>query len=118
MDAFVTTDAKGRRNATDPCNEPCAIERGMRILGGKWTGSILWHLRAEPVRFNDLSRMIQGASKKMIADRLKHLEAYGLISRHVRDTSPVSVEYCITAEGKTALQTLDALRLWAEERAE
>lgn len=117
MDAQITTDGKGRRNVVDPCDEPCAIEHGMRILGGKWTGSILWHLKDEPVRFNDLARMIRGASKKMIADRLKHLEAHGLVSRHVRETSPVSVEYCMTAEGRTALQTLDALRHWVEERA-
>jgi len=43
----------------------------MRILGGKWTGSILWKLKDGPVPFNDLARMIGGASKKMIADRLR-----------------------------------------------
>ena len=46
----------------------------MRVLGGKWTGSILWHLRDEPVRFNDLARMIGGASKKMITERLRQLD--------------------------------------------
>ena len=103
-----------RRNAVDPCLEPCPIEKGMRIIGGKWTGSILWHLKDEPVRFNDLSRMIAGASKKMISARLRQLEANGLIKRSVIDTAPVSVEYSITELGASALGFLDGLREWSE----
>ena len=117
MKAIVKQDNKGRRIVTDPCVEPCAIEKGMRVLGGKWTGSILWHLKDEPVRFNDLSRMIGGASKKMIADRLRHLEHHGLIAREVLDTAPVSVQYCITLHGRTALGFLDTLRDWSETHA-
>lgn len=114
MRATISEDSDGRRIVRQLCIEPCAIERGMRILGGKWTASILWHLKDDPVRFNDLARMIGGASKKMIAERLRHLEAHGLILRHVRDTTPISVEYEITAHGRTALSVLDALRTWSE----
>ena len=103
MKARVEEDRVGRRTAIDACEEPCAIERGMRIIGGKWTGSILWHLRHEPVRFNDLARMVSGASKKMVAERLRQLEAHGLISREVLQTSPVSVQYAITPSGRSAL---------------
>ncbi len=112
--AQVRSDARGHKSVQNACTEPCAIERGMRILGGKWTGSILWHLKDEPVRFNDLSRMIGGASKKMIAARLRQLEEQGLIERQVIDSAPVAVEYRITAFGTTALDFLDALRLWSE----
>ena len=114
MYAKITEDKKGRREVEDPCLEPCPIEKGMRILGGKWTGSILWHLKDEPVRFNDLCRLIGGASKKMVTERLRKLEAYGLIQRTVLDTAPVSVEYSITEPGRKALKTLDELRKWSE----
>ena len=114
MRARIEQDAKGRRQVFEACLEPCPIERGMRIVGGKWTGSILWHLKDEPVRFNDLSRMIGGASKKMIAERLRQLEKQGLVTRSVIDTSPVSVEYSITEFGRTALGFLDELRKWSE----
>ncbi|CAM3593082.1 winged helix-turn-helix transcriptional regulator [Parendozoicomonas haliclonae] len=40
------------------------MERGMRLIGGQWKGSILWHLKDGPVRFNELSRMLGEASKK------------------------------------------------------
>ncbi len=86
----------------------------MRIIGGKWTGSILWHLKDAPVRFNDLSRMVGGASKKMIAERLRQLEQQGLVRREVIGTAPVTVEYSITPFGATALGFLDALREWSE----
>lgn len=114
MEARVEEDAKGRRHVHDACLEPCAIERGMRIIGGKWTGSILWHLKDGPVRFNDLARMVGGASKKMITERLRQLEAQGLITRKVMDTAPVSVNYEITDFGCSALGFLDELRKWSE----
>ncbi|WP_240484742.1 winged helix-turn-helix transcriptional regulator [Pseudoponticoccus marisrubri] len=110
----METDAKGRRQVHDACIKPCAIERGMRIIGGKWTGSILWHLKDGPVRFNDLSRMVGGASKKMITERLRQLETQGLVTREVKDTAPVSVQYQITELGCTALGFLDELRKWSE----
>jgi DNA-binding HxlR family transcriptional regulator len=46
----------------------------MRVLGGKWKGSILWHLKDEPVRFNNLTRIVAGAGKKMIGQRPKEME--------------------------------------------
>lgn len=108
-------DKNGRRVVSNACAEPCAIERGMRIIGGKWTGSILWHLKDGPVRFNDLSRMIGGASKKMITERLRQLEHQGLVHRQVMDTAPISVQYSITALGTTALGFLDELRKWSDQ---
>jgi len=114
MRAKVIESENGRRVAVEACTEPCAIERGMRIIGGKWTGSILYHLKDGPVRFNDLARMVGGASKKMITERLRHLEDHGMIKREVVATSPVSVEYEITGFGSTAICILDELRQWSE----
>ena len=114
MRARVEDDAQGRRQVYEACLEPCAIEKGMRIIGGKWTGSILWHLKDGPVRFNDLARMVGGASKKMITERLRQLESKGLVRREVMDTAPVSVHYEITEFGRSALGFLDELRKWSE----
>ena len=86
----------------------------MRIIGGKWTGSILWHVKDGPVRFNDLARMIGGASKKMITERLRQLADQGLVRREVCDTAPITVVYEITDLGRTALGFLNELRKWSE----
>ncbi|MGK7880367.1 MAG: winged helix-turn-helix transcriptional regulator [Crocosphaera sp.] len=111
----IQTNEKGQKKAVEPCFQPCSIERGMRIIGGKWTGSILWHLKDEPVRFNDLARQLSGASKKVIADRLKEMENNQLIARTVISTRPVAVTYEITDFGRTALEFLEKLKEWVEK---
>ena len=114
VDAVVTIDSAGRKRVAEPCLDPCPIERGMRLLGGKWKGSILWHLKDGPVRFNDLARQVGGASKKMVNQRLKEMEDAGLVTREVLSTRPVAVAYSITDFGRSALDVLDQLRQWAE----
>lgn len=99
---------------SEPCLEPCPIERGMRMLGGKWKGSILWHLKDGPVRFNDLARQMGGASKKMVSQRLQEMETAGLVKRQVISDRPIAVTYEITEFGKTALSFLEELKNWAE----
>jgi len=98
-----------------PCDEPCPIERGMRIIGGKWKGSILWHLKDGPIRFNELARLLGGASRKMVNTRLKELEGMGMVKRTVLQDRPVAVQYEITSFGESALTVLDQLKTWAEE---
>ena len=110
----ITTDSHGRKTVSEPCLEPCPIERGMRMLGGKWKGSILWHLKDDPVRFNDLARQMGGASKKMVSQRLQEMEAAGLVKREVVSDRPIAVTYEITEFGKTALGFLEELKDWAE----
>lgn len=110
----ITTDSNGRKIVAEPCLEPCPIERGMRLLGGKWKGSILWHLKDGPVRFNDLARQMGGASKKMVSQRLQEMEETGLVKREVICDRPIAVTYEITEFGKTALDFLESLKNWAE----
>ena len=96
------------------CSETCSVERGMRVIGGKWTGAILWHLKDEKIRFNELTRMLPGASKKMINQRLKELEELGLIKREVLHTRPIAVAYSLTSFGESAFNILDSIREWVE----
>jgi len=110
----ISTDREGRKTALEPCLKPCPIERGMRLLGGKWKGSILWHLKDGPVRFNDLARQLGGASKKMVSQRLQEMEAAGLVQRQVLSDRPIAVAYTITDFGKTALRFLEELKTWTE----
>ena len=115
MENTLKTKNNIKKINLESCEEPCLIERGMRILGGKWKASILWHLKDGPVRFNELSRMLGGASKKMVDQRLKELESQGLVSREVICTRPIAVTYEITDFGRTALEILEKLKDWTEE---
>ena len=115
MKSQIVLHDDGRKTVIEPCTEPCPIERGMRLLGGKWKGSILWHLKDGPVRFNDLARQMGGASKKMVNQRLKEMEAHGMVRRSVLSTRPIAVAYDITEFGRSALDVLEQLKAWAEE---
>ncbi|CZF81069.1 putative HTH-type transcriptional regulator YybR [Grimontia celer] len=114
MVAKIEIDSRGRKSATNVCTEPCAIERAMRLIGGKWKGSIIYHLKDGPVRFNDLARQLGGASKKMIDQRLKELENEGMVLRKVISDRPIAVSYELTEFGQSALKILDDLRNWSE----
>ncbi len=116
MDSFIETDSRGRKKAVNVCTEPCAIEKGMRLIGGKWTGSLIFHLKDGPVRFNDLTRMLGGASRKMVDQRLKELEAHEMVLRRVISERPIAVTYELTDFGRSALGILDDLRRWSESR--
>ncbi|HDY85800.1 MAG TPA: transcriptional regulator [Methylophaga aminisulfidivorans] len=87
----------------------------MRIIGHKWTGSILWHLKDQPMRFNEIARQLAGASKKVIAERLKAMEANKLITRKVISTKPIAVRYQIAKRGVSALSILEELKEWTIE---
>ena len=119
LDTMAENTARTLQNSgksvREPCLEPCPIERGMRVLGGKWTGSILWHLQDGPVRFNDIARRLGGASKKMVDQRLKELESRGLVHREVLSTRPIAVTYELTGFGRTALGILEDLKDWTEK---
>ena len=114
METSIETDSKGRKKVYNACTEPCAIEKGMRLIGGKWKGSIIYHLKDEPVRFNDLTRMLGGATKKMVDQRLKELEDEGMVIRKVISDRPIAVTYELTDFGKSALSILEVLRKWSE----
>ena len=114
MAIAIELGPNGQKHVQQPCTEPCPIERGMRILGGKWKGSILWHLKDGPVGFNDLARQLGGASKKMVDQRLKEMEEQGLVARDVLSTRPIAVAYRITDMGRSALCVLEQLKRWTD----
>ncbi|OEE57708.1 transcriptional regulator [Enterovibrio norvegicus FF-454] len=115
MNSEVKIDVKGRKSVVNTCTEPCAIEKGMRLIGGKWKGTLIYHLKDGPVRFNDLARLLGGASKKMIDQRLKELEAEDMVVRKVISDRPIAVSYELTELGRSALKILDDLRVWSEQ---
>lgn len=84
-------------------------------IADKWAVLVLGLLAGEPQRFNQLRRRIDGLSQKMLSQTLKSLERDGLVHRRAIATVPVTVEYSITPLGRTLADTVDGLRIWAEE---
>ncbi|MEV0651258.1 helix-turn-helix domain-containing protein [Phytomonospora sp. NPDC050363] len=98
--------------------EACPVTAVMRRVGDTWTLLLLSVLRDRPRRFNDLERSIEGISQRMLTRTLRRLESDGLVNRTVHPTNPPSVEYALTAKGRSLLGHLAGLAAWAVEHAE
>lgn len=90
------------------------FEKAINILGKRWTGLIIRVLLEGPRRFNDLQKIVE-VSDRVLTERLRELEAEGLVERTVFAESPVRVTYSLTCKGRAMQQVLDAVQAWAEE---
>ena len=100
---------KRRKNLSPPTPEPSALSTCMAVIAGAWAPNVIWHLRAGPRRFSELKDDIPPISAKVLSTRLKELEARGVLSRRIRDTSPPSVEYSLTTVGAGLIPALEAI---------
>ncbi|MCE7791454.1 winged helix-turn-helix transcriptional regulator [Salipaludibacillus sp. CUR1] len=91
------------------------FETAFQLLGKRWNGLIIRVLLKGPVRFRDISANIPGMSDKMLVDRLKQLEAAGVVRRNVYPETPVRIEYQLTDKGKALEPALDEIQAWAEQ---
>lgn len=91
------------------------FHQAVEIIGRRWSGSVLRLLLDGATRFHELSDTIPGISDKMLSERLKELEAGGLINRVVEPTTPVRVEYHLTPMGESLRPIMDAVSTWANE---
>jgi DNA-binding HxlR family transcriptional regulator len=96
----------------------CPTRQALDRIADKWTVLIIGLLGQRPHRFGELLRGIDGISQKMLTQTLRSLEFDGLVSRRVEPTVPVTVEYSLTATGRTLTEPLDAIRRWAEQHIE
>ncbi len=100
---------KVRKNRSAPPPEPCALTECMAVIAGAWAPNVIWHLRAGPRRFSELRTDIPPVSAKVLSQRLKELEAKGVLSRTIQPTSPPSVEYALTPLGEGLVPALEAI---------
>jgi DNA-binding HxlR family transcriptional regulator len=91
--------------------------RAAEIVGRRWVPELVRVLLGGPARFGELRGAIPGISDHLLSDRLKSLEADGLVSRTVLPMTPVRVEYALTRKGAGLAQAIDALAAWAERWA-
>lgn len=85
----------------------------MEIIGKKWMGSILRVLMHGTHRYNEILLAIPGISDRLLTERLRDLEAEGLVVRHIASTSPVRVEYELTEAGRELNLAVRVISIWA-----
>jgi DNA-binding HxlR family transcriptional regulator len=89
-----------------------AVADALYAIGGKWKLRIIVGLMDGTKRFNELQRLIDGISAKVLSTELKELEMNGFIKRNVFASTPVTVEYELTKYADTLSSVLDTLSKW------
>jgi DNA-binding HxlR family transcriptional regulator len=94
----------------------CAqFHRAIELIGGRWTGAIINALLPGRARYASLRGAISDISDRMLSERLRELEAEGIVVRHVAPDTPVRVEYELTKKGLALEKALRAIGAWATE---
>jgi DNA-binding HxlR family transcriptional regulator len=86
----------------------CALARGLDVVGDRWTLLIVRELLARPCRYSDLREGLPGIATNLLADRLRQLEADGIV-RH----DPRTAVYELTDWGLGLRPVLQAVMQWA-----
>jgi DNA-binding HxlR family transcriptional regulator len=87
--------------------------QAVELVGKRWTGAILFVLMDGPARFSEVKQLVPDLSDRLLSERMKELEAEGIVERHVIDDMPVRVEYCLTAKGRALEPAVRSLKVWA-----
>src|SRR5215204_6986981 len=89
-----------------------SIADALYVIGGKWKLRIIVALKEGNKRFNELQRLIDGISAKVLSTELKDLELNGFVRRNVFTGTPVVVEYELTEYADTLGDILQTLSEW------
>jgi DNA-binding HxlR family transcriptional regulator len=89
-----------------------AVADALYVIGGKWKLSVIVALKDGNKRFNEMQRLIEGISAKVLSSELKDLELNGFVRRNVFTSTPVVVEYELTKYADTLEEVLHALSEW------
>ena len=89
-----------------------AVGDALYAIGGKWKLRIIIALSEGNMRFNELQRLVDPISAKVLSGELKELELNGFVKRNVFTGTPVVVEYELTEYSETLQNVLGALSDW------
>jgi DNA-binding HxlR family transcriptional regulator len=88
------------------------LHEAVELVGKRWTGAILAVLlQAGPMRFSEIAQAIPQLSDRLLSERMKELEARGIVERRVN--AGARVEYDLTDMGRELAPALRELKTWA-----
>ena len=96
--------------------EDCrAVSEVLSRVGDKWTILVVSELGNGPKRFNEIRRALGSISQRMLTLTLRGLERDGLVTRTVFPTIPPRVDYELTRLGRSLLEPVSGIGLWARQ---
>ena len=90
------------------------FQRAVEVIGRRWTGAIVRPLMTGSRRFSEIADTVPGISDRLLSERLKELEAEDIVERVVVPSTPVRVDYRLTAKGRELVPVFEALGAWSE----
>ena len=94
--------------------ESCPVARGLSVVGDRWTMLVVRECFFGIRRFDQMQERL-GITRHVLADRLRKLEADGVLRREAYQQRPPRYEYRLTAKGKALYPVLVTLLDWADE---
>ncbi len=85
----------------------------IELVGRRWTGAILRVLMDGPLRFSEIAGAVPELSDRLLSERMKELEARGIVERTVIPGPPLRVEYALSEMGRELEPALSELQRWA-----
>src|SRR4051794_29259778 len=98
---------------TDFSEMKCSIARSLAVAGEPWSPLVLRDVFIGVNRFDDIQRDL-GISRKVLAERLKHLIDAGMLVRRPYSERPVRHEYGLTEMGVQFVDVLMAMVAWGD----
>ena len=96
---------------------PCCpyYHEAVELIGRRWTGAIVAVLlKREPLRFSQIAAAVPQLSDRLLSERMKELEARGLVARDVDEGPPLRVTYRLTDMGRALAPAVEELHSWAQ----
>lgn len=94
----------------------CPIATTLDIMGDKWSLLVLRDMFVGKSRYREFLASPERIPTNILADRLKRLKRYGLISRVAYQSNPTRFDYCLTDDGEALLPVLQSICRWANAR--
>ncbi len=91
---------------------PCAIASSLDIIGDKWSLLVVRDLLHGKQTYSELADSREHIPTNLLADRLKRLEAAGIISRNEYQKRPTRYTYSLTPKGNALRDVLRAMVAW------
>ncbi len=86
----------------------------VELIGRRWTGAILRVLMDGSLRFSEIAHAVPELSDRLLSERMKELEARGIVERTVHPGPPLRVEYKLSQMGRELEPALSELQRWAK----
>jgi DNA-binding HxlR family transcriptional regulator len=109
------TGSRKQAGAGPPACCPLYHE-AVELIGRRWTGAIVAVLLDNgPLRFSEIAQAVPELSDRLLSERMKELEARGVVVRNVEPGPPVRVTYALTPMGAELGPALQELKSWAQQ---